>query len=93
MAGESGEDLVVVTEFRGTARQLALEIDEVLEAVIASVTAEHGVRPADVHVGPVGAIPMTTSGKVRRNATRKAYVQGSLKKLALATDDEPLSVR
>ncbi|WP_251018925.1 fatty acyl-AMP ligase [Streptomyces sp. ISL-11] len=91
--GETGEELVVVAEYRGTARQLAAEADEVLDAVVAAVTAEHGVRPADVHFGPVGAIPMTTSGKVRRDATRKAYAQGTLKKLALATDDKPLSVR
>lgn len=91
--GEAGEELVVVAEYRGTARQLAAEGTAVLDAVIAAVTADHGVRPADVHFGPVGAIPMTTSGKVRRDATRKAYAQGTLKKLALATDDKPLSAR
>ncbi|MEV6671276.1 fatty acyl-AMP ligase [Streptomyces sp. NPDC051162] len=91
--GESGEELVVVTEFRGTARQLAEEFAGVRDAVVAAVTAGHGVAPADVHIGPVGAIPMTTSGKVRRDATRKAYVQGTLKKLTPAADDLPLSVR
>ncbi|MFI1797534.1 fatty acyl-AMP ligase [Streptomyces sp. NPDC020379] len=91
--GESGEELVVVTEFRGTARQLAGERGEVRDAVVAAVTAGHGVAPADVHFAPVGAIPMTTSGKVRRDATRKAYVQGTLKKLTPAADEPPLSVR
>ncbi|MFF4528921.1 fatty acyl-AMP ligase [Streptomyces sp. NPDC001407] len=91
--GESGEELVVVTEFRGTARQLAEEIDAVRDAVTAAVTAGHGVAPADVHFAPVGAISMTTSGKVRRDATRKAYVQGTLKKLTPAADALPLSVR
>ncbi|WP_162890439.1 fatty acyl-AMP ligase [Streptomyces olivoreticuli] len=91
--GKSGEELVVVTEFRGTARQLAAEFDEVRDAVVTAVTTDHGVGPADVHFGPVGAIPMTTSGKVRRDATRTAYVQGTLKKLTPAADDMPLSVR
>ncbi|MCQ8769516.1 fatty acyl-AMP ligase [Streptomyces telluris] len=91
--GEQGEELVVAAEYRGTARQLAAEGAAVLDAVIAAVTADHGVRPAAVHFGPVGAIPMTTSGKVRRDATRKAYVRGTLKKLALAADDMPQAVR
>ncbi|RLU87534.1 AMP-dependent synthetase [Streptomyces griseocarneus] len=91
--GKNGEELVVVTEFRGTARQLAGEFDEVRDAVIAVVTREQGVAPADVHFGPVGAIPMTTSGKVRRDATRSAYLQGTLKKLTPAADDLSLSAR
>ncbi|RKN64288.1 fatty acyl-AMP ligase [Streptomyces klenkii] len=91
--GEQGEQLVVAAEYRGTARRLAAEGAAVLEAVIAAVTAEHGVRPAAVHFGPVGAIPMTTSGKVRRDATRKAYLQGTLKKLTPVTDDTPQAVR
>ncbi|WKU47924.1 fatty acyl-AMP ligase [Streptomyces sp. VNUA116] len=91
--GEGGEQLVVAAEYRGTARRLAAEGAAVLDAVIAAVTAEHGVRPAAVHFGPVGAIPMTTSGKVRRDATRKAYLQGTLRTLSPVADDTPQAVR
>lgn len=81
IADSDGERVVVVAEFRGTARQLAEEGTGLREAVVAAVTAEHGVRPSDVHLAPVGAIPITTSGKVRRRETRAAYVGGTLKAL------------
>lgn len=88
---EDGEALVVVAEFRGTARHLAADHPGLRDSVVAAVTAEHGVRPHDVHLAPVGAIPTTTSGKVRRAATRTAYLAGDLKKLTVT--GEPVSVR
>jgi acyl-CoA synthetase (AMP-forming)/AMP-acid ligase II len=72
-----GERLVVVAEFRGTARALAAEDRNPREAVIATVTAVHGVRPSEVPIVPVGTIPVTTSGKVRRRDTRAAYLRGT----------------
>lgn len=73
-----GEHLVVVAEIRGTARQAAQLSAEIRAAVVAAVTTDHGIRPADVKVGPVGTIPVTTSGKLRRDATRAAYRAGVL---------------
>ncbi|MFD2421202.1 fatty acyl-AMP ligase [Amycolatopsis pigmentata] len=72
------ERLVVVAEFRGTARALAAEHRHPSEAVIAAVTAVHGVRPSDVRIVPVGAIPVTTSGKTRRREARSLYLRGTL---------------
>lgn len=88
--GGQGEELVVVGEYLGTARQLADELEEVRSAVIAAVAAEHGERPVEVHFAPPGAIPRTTSGKVRRRATRDAYLGGTLRNL-VATAPEPLT--
>ncbi len=77
--GDTGtERLVIVAEIRGTARQAAALAAEIRDTVVAAVTADHGVRPADVQLGPVGVIPVTTSGKIRRDATRSAYRQGLL---------------
>lgn len=83
--GPDGERMVVVAEFRGTARQLAKECGGLRDRVVAAVTAEHGIRPFDTRLSPVGAIPITTSGKVRRSAARAAYLRGTLRNLA----DEP----
>ncbi len=77
--GNTGtERLVIVAEIRGTARQAAALAAEIRDTVVAAVAADHGVRPADVQLGPVGVIPVTTSGKIRRDATRSAYRQGLL---------------
>ncbi|MFC5749032.1 fatty acyl-AMP ligase [Actinomadura rugatobispora] len=81
-----GEELVVVGEFRRAGRRSAEDLAAVREAVVAAVTADHAVRPARVHLGPPGTVPTTTSGKVRRNATREAYERGSLKELAPVRD-------
>jgi acyl-CoA synthetase (AMP-forming)/AMP-acid ligase II len=83
------EELVVVGEFRRAGRRSAADLAAVREAVVAAVTADHAVRPARVHLGPPGTVPTTTSGKVRRNATREAYERGALKELAPAKDGPP----
>lgn len=71
------EQLVVVAEFR---RADALLVG-VRDAVTAAVAAEHAVRLSDLYLGPPGTIATTTSGKVRRAATRQAYEEGTLKVL------------
>jgi acyl-CoA synthetase (AMP-forming)/AMP-acid ligase II len=77
------ERLVIVAEFRRADARTEAHLAEVREAVIAAVTTDHAVCPAAVHLGPPGTVPTTTSGKVRRTATRQAYEQGTLKKPAV----------
>ena len=67
----------------------AAEVDRIRADVVGVVTAEHGVAPADVYVGPAGTIRQTTSGKVQRNATRLAYRRGELRTLTLSGPAEP----
>ncbi|MCP9963021.1 hypothetical protein LUX05_19690 [Streptomyces somaliensis] len=76
------EEVVVVAEYRATPREFAANGGELRERVIEAVTADHGVRPAAVHLGPPGTVLTTTSGKVRRAATRTAYLSGALKAFA-----------
>lgn len=86
--GDGGEEeLVVVAEFRRAGQRTEADLAAVRETVVAAVTGEHGVRPVDVHLGPPGTIPTTTSGKVRRNATMQAYGQRALKSLQAAAPD------
>jgi acyl-CoA synthetase (AMP-forming)/AMP-acid ligase II len=83
---DGGERLVVVVDLmRGFEPTLA-DVEQVREDVVAAVTREHGVAPADVYVGPAGTIRHTTSGKVQRNATREGYLQETLRRLTLADD-------
>jgi acyl-CoA synthetase (AMP-forming)/AMP-acid ligase II len=78
----SGEErLVVVAEVRRAGGWNESALSEVKEAVIAAVTAEHSVGLDDLYVGPPGTVSTTTSGKVRRAATRQGYERGSLKVL------------
>jgi acyl-CoA synthetase (AMP-forming)/AMP-acid ligase II len=77
-ASSRGDDLVVVAEYRGDAEQLARDGDDVRAAAVAAIVAEYGVRPADVSLTRVGGIPTTTSGKVRRQATRQRYLNRAL---------------
>ncbi|OIK28456.1 fatty acyl-AMP ligase [Streptomyces malaysiense] len=73
------EEVVLVAEFRGTAAEFAAQEKELLQRMTAAVTEDHGVRPGRVHIGPPGTVLMTTSGKVRRRDTRKAYLDGTLR--------------
>jgi acyl-CoA synthetase (AMP-forming)/AMP-acid ligase II len=86
------EEVVVVAEFRGTAGEFAAEEGRLRERVTAAVTAEHGVKPGAVHFGPPGVVLMTTSGKIRRNATKAAFVNGSLKAFPPSPAESQVSV-
>lgn len=72
----NGERLVIVHEVdrSTTARQL----DEIKCLIMSAVTERHGIAPYDVVLVRFGAIPRTTSGKVRRRACRDAYVEDKL---------------
>jgi acyl-CoA synthetase (AMP-forming)/AMP-acid ligase II len=80
-ADDEAERLVVVAEFRRAGARTEADLAGIREAMVARVTAEHGVGPAAVHLGPPGTIPTTTSGKVRRAATRQAFQDGELRRL------------
>lgn len=80
------EELIVAVELRRGAAPTSADVDQVRERVVAAVTADHGVSPTDVYVGPAGTVRTTTSGKVQRTATRTAYRRGELKRLTLADD-------
>jgi len=80
------EELVVVAELRDARARAARELAELRDAVVAAVAADHAVRPAEVHLGPPGTVPTTTSGKVRRSAAREAFEKGELRTLPVAGD-------
>ncbi|GHH43606.1 type I polyketide synthase [Lentzea cavernae] len=72
------ERLIVVQELKRTERG-KYDLDEVARRVRGAVTDEHDVAiDAVVFIRPA-SLPVTTSGKVRRQFTKQAYLQGELK--------------
>jgi 1-acyl-sn-glycerol-3-phosphate acyltransferase len=69
------ERLVVVAETRERNREAH---ERLQSAIIDRVTAVLGVPPDVAVLAPPGAVRKTSSGKIRRGATREAYVRGEL---------------
>jgi acyl-CoA synthetase (AMP-forming)/AMP-acid ligase II len=55
---------------------------EIVDAVRAAVTTEHGIVVSLVAIVGVGGVPKTSSGKLRRGACRDALMDGSLGDIA-----------
>ncbi|MCV7192812.1 fatty acyl-AMP ligase [Mycolicibacterium brumae] len=76
--GSGGQKLVLACERApGTARK---DPQPGIDAVRAAVAKRHGLSVADVLLLPGGAVPRTTSGKLRRRACRESYLDGTLGK-------------
>jgi acyl carrier protein len=76
------ERLIVVAEVLRE-RRSRLRIDEVGESVHRAVAAEHGVAVAELVLVQPASTLKTSSGKLQRSATRKAYAEGTLDTLAV----------
>ncbi len=69
------ERLIVVAETRTRDRA---ELDRIEREVVKIVGEEVGMPPDQVELVPPQTIPKTSSGKIRRNETRKLYEAGEL---------------
>ncbi len=74
-SGEGTERLVVVAETRERAEALRLELVRRVNELCVDLL---GSPPDDVVLAPPHAVLKTSSGKIRRAATRDAYLAGSL---------------
>lgn len=79
---DGAESLVVVADVRRDTAALA----QVANAIRRSVSEAHGVSPGAVVLTPMGTVPTTTSGKLRRAACRSAYQAGGLRALHTLDD-------
>jgi acyl-CoA synthetase (AMP-forming)/AMP-acid ligase II len=66
-----------------------LDIDEIVGAVRMAVVREHELTVHRVILTEPGTIPKTTSGKIRRQATRERWQRGELAVLESSTVDRP----
>ncbi len=77
-----GERLVLVAE---VSRHRKAEPEALVEAIRTAIADRHEVQVADVRLLSPGALPKTTSGKVRRGAARAAYLAGGLGEIEVRT--------
>jgi long-chain fatty acid adenylyltransferase FadD28 len=76
------ERLVAIVEFKNGADQEASEkLASVKNEVTAAISTSHGLSVSDLVLVPQGAIPITTSGKVRRRACVERYQQDRFARL------------
>ncbi len=77
---DNTEKLVVLAELR---KPDSAGLPDLKSKVTAAVSKAHSVRVADVVLLEPGALPITTSGKVRRAASAQRYVSGQLSPLGV----------
>jgi acyl-CoA synthetase (AMP-forming)/AMP-acid ligase II len=75
------EAVIIVAEVREKAQRD--HGAELIRQIVEQVTARHGVAPAEVVLCRRGAIARTTSGKVRRAASRDLYLAGAFRPAAV----------
>lgn len=72
VGSDDGEAAVVVAETEGT------PLVDLAETVALAIGARVGVRPREVLLVPRGSLPVTSSGKIQRSATRDRFLSGAL---------------
>ena len=82
ISDEDGERLVVVFELKREWLRRRPDWPAVLGSMRASVNAEYGLPVADIVLIKPGALPRTSSGKVRRAQCRMDYLSGELERAA-----------
>lgn len=80
------ERLAVLVEVPSRARGDGAAIAAAVRGAIAQA---HGIAPQVVTLVPPGALPRTSSGKIRRRACRQAFLEGSLRRLPVAAPAAP----
>uniref|UniRef100_UPI001178ABA0 AMP-binding protein n=1 Tax=Amycolatopsis kentuckyensis TaxID=218823 RepID=UPI001178ABA0 len=86
---DDGDDEYLVLVHEIAASTSAGTADAVRAAVRAAIVADHGVTPREVVLVRQGGIARTTSGKVRRAATRAKWLEGALAPVAGARAAAP----
>jgi acyl-CoA synthetase (AMP-forming)/AMP-acid ligase II len=74
----ASEQIAVVAELRRGERVTSDDLHSLRAAIVERVTLHLGAAPHVIHFAPTGAIPLTTSGKIQRYATRQALLAESL---------------
>ncbi len=81
---QTTEKLIVVAEVKsptGAPEQAAEKLRDIKRRVATAVKNTHGVRVGDLVLVAQGALPITTSGKVRRSSAGQMYNAGEFNRL------------
>jgi acyl-CoA synthetase (AMP-forming)/AMP-acid ligase II len=76
---DTTEQLVVVFEVkeRATPEETQEKLTSVRDEVTSAISQAHGITAADLVLVARGSLPITTSGKIRRQSCAELYRQGS----------------
>jgi acyl-CoA synthetase (AMP-forming)/AMP-acid ligase II len=77
--GSGGEVLALLVEIQ---TERAAEAAEVLRNVRASISRDHRIAVEHLAIYPAGTLPKTSSGKVRRAASRELFLSGATPTIA-----------
>ncbi|SHN01138.1 Acyl-CoA synthetase (AMP-forming)/AMP-acid ligase II [Pseudomonas asturiensis] len=72
------EQLAIVVEIKRSEKLDEIQQEQLRQLITATLVSHFGVAPARIHLSPIGGVPLTTSGKVQRQATRSALLDGTL---------------
>lgn len=72
------EQLAIVAEIKRSEKLDDAQQEQLRQLITSTLVSQFGVAPARIHLAPMGGIPLTTSGKVQRQATRQALLNDSL---------------
>ena len=81
---DATEKLVAIAEIKpptGTPEEAATKLRDIKRRVITAVKNTHGVRVGDLVLVAQGALPITTSGKVRRSSCGQMYTAGEFSRV------------
>ncbi|CAM3731083.1 AMP-binding protein [Tsukamurella strandjordii] len=82
--GDGTEQLVVVAELRrlpSDPAEVATAVRDARAKAAAAIAQRHSLRASDIVLVPQGAIPITTSGKTRRQESARLYREGAFQRL------------
>lgn len=85
--GDGQEAIAVICELNRAARRTD-NLQDIARDVVRGIAAEIGVSPHLVALVRPGAVPRTTSGKIRRSAARQLFHSGQLAVLATSRQHE-----
>jgi acyl-CoA synthetase (AMP-forming)/AMP-acid ligase II len=74
------ERIVIIAEVD---HKLNVKAEDVISAIRKAIAVHHDLQVDDIRLTVAGAIPRTTSGKIRHHLCRTNYITGNLKEISL----------
>lgn len=92
VATREGEKIILAQEITEEIAATPSNIDAIYKAVLQAAYRVHHIQLASVIFVPVGSIPRTAGGKIRRSYCKELFEQQQLPLLAIRTKDDALTV-
>ena len=82
--GADAEELVAIVETKkrgNTEDEIREHLAQIENSVHSAISESHGIAASELVLVSRGAIPLTTSGKIRRQACVERYVSGAFERV------------